>query len=218
MKKTLSILIFILCVALASVLLCFGPSRASTNNSEHNTFYEVGVMEKEYGLTSFSNEPEEYIFYGDTIRVSRQQYELSVAIQEKLGMHGEEFQESLAQEQLNTEAVYQMAVKYGFTASAEELEAAKAELIQTLLDEETGGREEALAYLEGLGLTPEEYYDYKAPQLERNICSSKYQESVYQAYQLEHTVDGTVNRQDWLEYWNTLVKNYIANDHVRDLR
>ena len=72
MKKTLSIfMVFILCIALASFLFCFGPSRASTNNSEHNTFYEVGVMEKEYGLTSLSNEPEDYIFYGDTIQVSR---------------------------------------------------------------------------------------------------------------------------------------------------
>lgn len=200
-KKSIVCILMCICVLFVAVVAI-----SASNVSSH--FFQWGKLENQGAVSHFDS----LAFQGDTIAVSKQEFDLLTRRHELQG--DENSADSAKDYLLKREAMYQLAVQNGCTVTDQEvadyMDSIKASF------QEAENYDDFQAFLDGAEMTMDEYWDSQYEVLKKELVVNQYVQPFQQALWENANVEaGTEEAQRlWQEEYDRMAENYLANDHV----
>lgn len=214
MKKPVTIFFLLLsAVLIFGVLQALPPSSVSSEPADWLVFMrQAGAIDSDAYAVVPQNGELPLKFEGDTIRITKRDFDRVAA---KKALYGDKNAAAHTREELlQREALYQMAVKAGYTVSDEELSAYMEQFKEDMRT--ATNADEFAAYLEGAGLTMDEYCQLFGWTYRQDMVLTAYFEPLRQEFLQKNNLSPGIEEANtrWSEEFTRMAEEYIAADNV----
>ena len=220
MKKILKVGSLVLVIAILAGI-GFSAYAASGKPKDSNSFegklqqvfYNIGMVEKQ--PVDYKNVyaiGEDIVIYNDELQKIVDKYRISDS----------DFDEETSKEEaynylLKREAKYQAAVDKGYTVTDEEIQ----DYVNKQIEEsrkavDSGGGDEFSAFLQGAGMSIEEYWQTQYDVLGKELLASKYFEKVHAEFL--STTKSENPDEEWKKYLDNMLEEIIDEQNVKILK